>query len=357
MMTSCGTPVTLLTPPSSLVAVCQDVLSPHWRRAVLETLTLWGSSLRATVFLTDYGTRLSDLEVQGRVMLLPQAMYKLPPLAFRVVLAGLQPASMDLDFLAGRDMEVVVARTWDSAARREVETLLAGGRLAELRDWVGDGLDRCHGRLVLLRGQEEELCINDFLVKKQFALFSQQVLEQELARVTEEGEVARQLEESFGSDIFSDDEEEYDEIEKKLEDISIDPPRVAKIGYEQELKSSKTFNTALISVARGDADQAQEPAGGREEVQNKLGKLLLELRASKVQLLREKEETEESEEDMWSSFQGGSSGGVDDSSRAASNLLPGGVLVGKYHENVLVNLHADGLRDQKEKFEKFVMKQ
>ena len=61
-------------------------------------------------------------------------------------------------------------------------------------------------------------------------------------------------------------------------------------------------------------------------------------------------------ENMWDAFRKSGNSAIDKSSRASSNLLPSGVLLGKFHENVLFNLHADGINDQRKKFEKFVKK-
>lgn len=89
------------TPLSTAVAVLQGAF---WHRGLLQALSQYGRRLRARVFLTDYGTTLEEVEVEGRVLLLPPALSLLPPLAFLVVLAGLQPASMDLDLCQVREV-------------------------------------------------------------------------------------------------------------------------------------------------------------------------------------------------------------------------------------------------------------
>ena len=123
-MLSSPNPVGPTTPLSTAVAVLQGAF---WHRGLLQALSQYGRRLRARVFLTDYGTTLQEVEVEGRVLLLPPALSLLPPLAFMVVLAGLQPASMDLDLCQvreGRGMKVAPARRWDSAATNQVRELI-----------------------------------------------------------------------------------------------------------------------------------------------------------------------------------------------------------------------------------------
>ena len=84
---------------------------------------------------------------------------------------------------------------------------------------------------------------------------------------------------------------------------------------------------------------------------------LLQLKERNRAREEEKRKVEQQEGDMWDTFKGAARGSVDDRSRASSNLLPGGVMVGKFHESVLANLNSEGgLREQKELFEKFVLK-
>ena len=83
--------------------------------------------------------------------------------------------------------------------------------------------------------------------------------------------------------------------------------------------------------------------------------MLIKLQAKK-KAAGESAQTVQRNESMWEAFRKSGNSEIDVSSRASSNLLPGGVLVGKFHENVLFNLHADGINDQRKKFEEFVKK-
>ena len=78
----------------------------------------------------------------------------------------------------------------------QVRELVAHCRVGEVRDWVRDRRGRHHGQLVLLFTEgQKEFSINDFLVSGQFALYSQEGLEQELAAEPEQEEVKEHEEE------------------------------------------------------------------------------------------------------------------------------------------------------------------
>ena len=87
----------------------------------------------------------------------------------------------------------------------------------------------------------------------------------------------------------------------------------------------------------------------------RIREMMMKLQVKK-KAVQESAKPVEGSENMWDAFRKSGNSAIDKSSRASSNLLPSGVLLGKFHENVLFNLHADGINDQRKKFEKFVKK-
>ena len=143
-----GEQVTTNTPLSTLVAVAvtrQGCRS--WHRGKLEAVTRFQRKTLANIFLIDYGQVVEDRRVEGSVMVLPSRFNALAPLAFRIVLAGLLPASMDYDLELQGGMAVRPARTWDAAAVRDVENMLA--RTSDKMGWVRNLVEDKSGRLCL----------------------------------------------------------------------------------------------------------------------------------------------------------------------------------------------------------------
>ena len=244
----------------------------------------------------------------------------------------------------------------------QVRELVAHCRVGEVRDWVRDRRGRHHGQLVLLFTEgQKEFSVNDFLVSGQFALYSQEGLEQELAAEPEQ-EGAKELEEEgeySGEESSEDEVEEVLEIGIRLQDLSVqsclleksgEAPGMRDISRRQclpgpEVRSLCSVPGQLVGRGRG--------RGQALTCREKLIQLKERNRARE----EEKRKVEQQEGDMWDTFKGAARGSVDDRSRASSNLLPGGVMVGKFHESVLANLNSEGgLREQKELFEKFVLK-
>ena len=143
-----GEQVTGSTPLSTLVAVAVTKQGYRfWHRGKLESVcTQFQRKTHANVFLIDYGRVLEDRQVEGSVMVLPScfSISTLPPLAFRIVLAGLLPASMDYDLELRGGMAVRPARNWDAAALRDVERMLAhtSDKMGRVRSLVKDKIGR-----------------------------------------------------------------------------------------------------------------------------------------------------------------------------------------------------------------------
>ena len=108
-----------------------------------------------------------------------------------MVLAGLVPATMDLDLRQDRDMAVRRARAWDAAAAARMRGLVQEGVEGELRDYRVDRLGRRHGTLVILVGDSEKVNLNQLLVEEQFALYSKEQLEKDMAAEVDEEETGK----------------------------------------------------------------------------------------------------------------------------------------------------------------------
>ena len=265
-----------------------------------------------------------------------------------MVLTGLAPASMDLDLRQDRDMTVRPARAWDAAAAVRVRDLVQEGVEGELRDYRVDGLGRHHGTLVILLG-DSEVNLNQLLVEEQFALYSKDKFTKDMAAEVDEEEVkvVEEVEGSCDSSVDSASEEEVEEVkeEEEVEELSrslgglLGKGRVGSMGKAHGKTGGKVAGEVKPALQGGAIE------GRSADLMNRL-----KARA------RAREKQEEGTEAMWNTYREQARSRVDGASRATSNLLPGGVLVGKFHESVLVNLHAEGLEDQRRKFERFVAK-
>jgi len=338
-----GEQVTSSTPLSTLVAVALIKNgSRSWHRGKLEAVTQFQRKPHVNVFLIDYGLVVEDRKVEGSVMILPACFSKLTSLAFRIVLAGLQPASMDYDLDLRGGMTVRPTRTWDAAAIRDVERMLActSDKTGCVKNLVKDKIGRYHGQLDLVMSNGKRVELNQWLVKMQYAVHSE-VKEGEdmnaIAEADEEDEKqVEESEESFDSSLDSEVEDDL-EITRNMASVALKPLPSAS---EDMLTRSETNKDT----------QTKE-----EERRAQFKAMVTKLQAKKKAAEESAKPVEESG-DMWDAFRKSGNSEIDKSSRASSNLLPSGIFIGKFHENVLFNLHADGIVDQREKFERFVKK-
>ena len=184
--------------------------------------------------------------------------------------------------------------------------------------------------------------LNQWLVKMQFAIHSEAKEREEIyAEPDEDGsdqeDAGESDEESFDSSLDSEVENEL-EITRNLASVALKP--IPDYGRELEHKL--------------ESKDIQDTPTKTEERRSRLKEMMMKLQAKKKSVEESAKPIEE--ENMWDAFRKSGNSEIDKSSRASSNLLPSGVLLGKFHENVLFNLHADGIIDQREKFEKFVKK-
>lgn len=353
--------------------------------------------LKATIFLIDYGVTLHDIDLEGEVSRLDRQFMSEAPLAFQVVLSGLSPVSMDMDWDigGGKTMTTRPASDWDTAALRFVKTIIeeagAAGGQAELVDVTLDERGRRHGQVLLNNKSNKvtnvvvprrllrkylQVHLNDLLIEKKFAEFSQTKLEQDLL----EAQTAATLSSIPIND--SGEEEGEVQIESRLEDsLSLEqtvsetdsnnnnhrrgsfmgvPPRYNKArascsgkGRGKCHENSVPLST-LIPI-QGHDSRKEEQEDGKSTASQKLLTALRKSRGSKVVCVSKEEEKDE--EDIWDQFRRTRDTRRDDTSKV--HHLPGGVFVGKYHEQVVANILQGGHGGQQElrqKFEEFVIK-
>jgi len=352
----------------SLVAVRRSPAAQLWFRGRLDQLSMYGKQLVASVFLIDYGEVLEGVKVEPCVRNMPSHISAEPPMAFQIVLAGLSPVSMDLDFMLGQNvMEVTPQRGWDQAAwmqvRKEIEMV---DGIAEVRDWVVDQRGRYQGQLYLLdEGGERRLHLNQMLVERQFAVESQWQMENDMEETVDwennkefraldhgstelsswelpgEEEYAGKSLEEFASEAFG---------ESEVKDASFAASIWDDLGNIKGLGRGRMVKVREDDIdVTGSVNTSNRNGVGTQFQQNRMDKakeFLNKLKGKKVV------ETGAADEEFWTAVRGKPSPGEPD--RSASHLLPGGVFIGRHHEKVLAHLQADNMQDQKKKFEQFV---
>ena len=355
--------------------------------------------LKATIFLIDYGVTLHDIDLAGDVSRLEQQFMSEVPLAFQVVLSGLSPVSMDMDWDigGGKTMTTRPASDWDTAALRFVKTIIeeagAAGGQAELVDVTLDERGRRHGQVLLNNKSNKvtsvvmprpllrryfQVHLNDLLIEKKFAEFSQTKLEQDLLE-------ARTAANSSNIPINNSGEEEREvDIESRLEDSpSLEqtvsetdsnnndhrrgsfmgvPPRYNKArasssgkGRGKGYEISSPLSSLIPIQGHSSTKEVQENDKTKSTASQKLLTALRKSRGSKVVCVSK--EPSEDEENIWDQFRRTRDTRRDDTSKVMH--LPGGVFVGKYHEQVVANILQGGHGGQQElrqKFEEFVIK-
>ena len=353
---------------------------------------LYGKQLLATVFLLDYGEVLERVVVNVCVKHMPTRVREESPMAFQIMLTGLQPVSMDLDFMLGQSvMETTPAREWDQAAWVEVRRkVLAVKGVAELRDWVVDQRGRYQGQLYLVDETGRRFHLNHMLVEKQYAMYSQWQVENDMVMTGDwdnkcrasdlmvrelpswdllgEEEVSGKSLEEFTSEAFGESE-----IKEASIELGVSTWDVLSYGNSLEKGRGRNFPAAGVNgcteekegllagvyltgrtsggVGRGQGlvQDVREQYHGQDTTRADKAKEFLEkLKKRKIG------GGGEVEEDMWAALRGQQSQGEKKPDSSSTHLLPGGVFIGKYHENVLANIQAGNKRDQKRKFELFV---
>eukprot|EP00092_Neocalanus_flemingeri_P026624 GFUD01028858.1.p1 GENE.GFUD01028858.1~~GFUD01028858.1.p1 ORF type:complete len:447 (+),score=141.63 GFUD01028858.1:49-1389(+) len=387
-----GERLTEHTATGSLLAVRRSQASQIWHRGKLDQLSMYGKQLMATVFLIDYGEVLETVTVDTCARHLPAPMWQEPPIAFQILLAGLEPVSMDLDFMLGQNvMEATPARKWDQAALVEVrkEMKVVKG-VAELRSWVVDQMSRYQGELYLVEETGRRIHLNQMLIEKQFAVFSQWQVENDMAMTGEwdnnkecravdyrdaeiaswelsEEEVSGKSLEEFTSEAFG---------ESEIKETSIDSGASAcyKLGHmksagrgrdqlfrRKEASDGEKIPGTVermsdhvpgVNVSGGTMRDNRMVKDVREQYQSQLTRV--DKAKEFLDMLKKRNAGDKADEDIWAGLRDQQSQGGKRPDSSSTHLLPGGVFIGKYHENVLAHIQANSKGDQKKKFEQFV---
>ena len=164
--------------PGTYVAVKYE---GKWRRGRLESVYK-EKFLLTSVFLLDYGITVHRIKSETCIRKLDFTFLRLQSLAFQVVLSGLAPLTMELDWTLLRDdkMKLTRASKWDESATTFVSAILSHLPLeAELSDFVVDESGRRHGT-VRITTDLGKISLNDLLVEKKYAEYSRGQFEHDL---------------------------------------------------------------------------------------------------------------------------------------------------------------------------------
>jgi len=320
-------------------------------------------------------------------------MIREKPLAVQIVLRGLHPVTVDLDFQRGDSlMSFVRAASWTEASVRYMEQLLGRTRLrGELRDCVEDKQNRLHGQLYLVLDETEEFIhINKELVKKQFAVESEQTHQDDMVAipaviVTEESSIEDSDEDlneeelrSLGQDRRTNRDAspdidiewfERNRLERSSADISLisnslRPSREQRKKKRSRLVACPRDGSCTTSRGRGSSSVSGNKTavvgraarlgqvlaekekngnvkpgggGGRRPTQSTVEKIRQSL------IAKDEEVREEDAGDVWSDLRKG----APERDSSALYALPGGVFKGKFHEALLANFQSTGLSGPK----------
>jgi len=337
----------------SFVAVRRREVDFRWVRARLVSNTFYGKKVVASVFLLDYGETLENLDVRSCVRAMPLLHESPPPLAVQVVLGKIHPASMDLDFIGGKQtLNVSRCLRWDAAALEGVISLLDKcKKIIEVRDSRKDLNGRIFGEVfVFLR--EKFLHLNELFVSKGLAVRTEDdFLESpDYENVSEVVDISHDEEDVVIDGSYC----ESESLEKFVAKTIGGNTAVEKLLKEQTIVTS-LFKTTPMS----NEDTSVQTSIDNTANENNWRNLVRKLKMSKLKLSSNEESdsnTTREEGSMWEDFQAQCSYKFTPESVEYSHLQPGGVLIGKRHEEILSHLEADNILDQKEKFKMFVSK-
>jgi len=358
--------ITELSSTGALVAARRNPSSQIWFRGRLDQISMYGKQLMASVFLIDYGEVIDSVKVEGCVRRLPAGISKEPPMAFQIVLAGLSPVSMDLDFMLGQNvMEVTPQRGWDQAAWRDVrkEIELVDG-IAEVTDWVVDQRGRYQGQLYLVDEEgEKRIHLNLMLVEKQFAVESQWQMENDMEETVDwENNKEFKALDHRTTDLPGWEFSREDEFSgKSLEEYANEAFGESEV---KDASPPSTWDTLenMKSLGRGRflGEREDHPQGSDTHCKTGVRRTNSLDRIDKAKEFLDKLKNKKvgnsgaADEDFWTAVRGKPGPGQREVDKSASHLLPGGVFIGRHHEKVLAHLQADNMLDQKKKFEQFV---
>jgi len=371
------------TSEGSLVAIKND---EKWVRGRLLQMFQEKSRLLASVFLIDYGRTLHRVDVDNDIRALDSGFCVEQGTSFQVILSGLSPVTMDMDWSCGGSvMKASPADHWDEAALTFIRNVLneSNNCEADLVDFVIDSSGRRHGQVLVGHGSCK-IHLNEILIEKNFAAHSQWQYENDLM----------EIELDLNNNVLETIPENEDNVDVIGEIVA---PKVTLEDYENSVDSEvgtssqiSSLNTethnhrkpASVGSCRGRKNVHSQSFGPRSFKQSPLVKddegadsassgnglrplrqtgnslrLLTALKRksnSKVFCVERKEEKEEYD---WESIRLNRDKSRDDNRKV--HQLPGGVFIGKYHEEVVAHINKNSsfsgsAKDLKEKFEQFV---
>ena len=358
-----------LRPAGTLVAVRQ---AGKWFRGKIVDMFV-EKVLRVNVFLIDYGTTVTRVSADQDVRVLDSSFSQEAGAAFQVVLSGLSPVTMDVDWsLSSSVMSVTPAESWTPAALAFVRAVVKeANHEAELVDYVVDSIGRRHGQL-LLPQKTVKIHLNEVLVEKKFAGHSREKYENDLMEfdLLSNDDCSSIVEGSAPSEImlpasspeedsskivtledFEKDRQANDEYRKSL----VVQPRPSQLLYKPH-RGSMSRGRGRSSVSMRDFNKSDHLSSlvkisdfkkSNIESESNSNKLLSRLRRS-VCINKAPVEVV----DDWATVRDKRDKTRDDDTKF--HQLPGGVFIGKYHEAVVSHLVRSDGDDLKTKFEKFV---
>jgi len=174
-----------------LVAVRPDHTSTRWFRGKIVNIGNQPeeSQTLVKVFLIDYGLLLNDINCKTCVRVLPRIMTFTKGLAKVVILAGIRPLTLSVDFQLGMEFaksHQEMSANWSTYSHDFMRNVLDQSvhKLAILRDWRLDAKKKIHGDLILL-GFTHKISLCKLLVTTGHGDFFPELLKSDLEAKTE----------------------------------------------------------------------------------------------------------------------------------------------------------------------------
>ena len=223
--------------------------------------------------------------------------------------------------------------------------------LGILRDASSPTSTRRVGTLIMCKtsSSRDQINLNKLLEDKKFADYSQFEVEMDHNSVDQGYGV-----ESTDWD-FSVDEEDF---EIRNSDPLLNVPSMTtreKIANLHNNLRYKERNNNDDSFSSTDSSQAGPSMRARKSLQKKgaegkvADRLKESLRSDEVTKKEEAQEEVQEEDDIWSKFR-------EETKEVKGHVIPGGVFLGKRHENILARIKSSNEQELREKFTRFVTK-
>lgn len=321
--------------------------------------------MKAKVFLLDYGSTIDRVDMTTNVRhLKPTKELSQDPLAFKIILAGLYPVSMDIDWDLPSEVSMQQSRSphshltiltgwccrkryWDGSAMKLVKRVvgLCNG-LGILRDASSPSSTRRVGTLIMCKtsSSRDQINLNKLLEDKKFADYSQFEVEMD----------HNSVDQGYGveSTDFSSDEED---VVIRNSDPLLNVPHMTiqqKIAnhYRERNNNDDSFSSTDSSKA-GPSLRARKSLQKKGAEGNVADQLKESLRSVSDEVTKKEEAQEEvqEEDDIWSKFR-------EEKKEVKGHMIPGGVFLGKRHENILARIKSSNEQELREKFTKLVTK-